>query len=56
MQKTQLIRIWVAKDKDNWLKTFHHDTQNGLAIATTDVTSHRLFQSDPVGLKSFESN
>jgi hypothetical protein len=50
MQDREMIRIWVAKDKDNWLNTFHHDTQNGSAIATIDVTSDRLFQSGPVCL------
>jgi hypothetical protein len=55
-REREFIRIWVAKDEDNWLNTFHHDTQDGSAIATIDVTSDRLFQSDPVCLKSFESN
>lgn len=56
MQERELIRIWFARNKDNWLNTFYHDTQDGLAIATTDVTSDRVFQSDPVRLTSFQSN
>jgi hypothetical protein len=50
MQERDFIRIWVARNKDSWLNTFHNDTQIGSAIAIIVATSDQLFQSDPVCL------